>query len=45
MAVIVEDGSIISGANSYLSIADCKTLLEGLGYTSLQATATEGQIR
>lgn len=32
MAIIVEDGTNVTGANSYVSVADCKTYLDLRGY-------------
>lgn len=33
MAIIVEDGSQVANANSYLSLADAQALIENFGYT------------
>lgn len=33
MALIVEDGSIVANANSYISLADARTYLATLGYS------------
>ncbi len=31
--LIIEDGSIVAGANSYLSVADAETILDNQGYS------------
>lgn len=33
MAIIVEDGTNVTGANSYVNVADCKAYLDLRGYT------------
>ena len=40
MTIIVEDGSIVENANSYMSVAEIKTFAEDRGYT-LPATDPE----
>ena len=32
MALIIEDGSIVPNANSYISLADARTFLQSMGY-------------
>lgn len=39
MALIVEDGSIVADANTYLTEAEANTLLEGYGFVLTPATA------
>lgn len=39
MALIVEDGTIVAGANTYLTEAEANTILEGFGYVLIPATA------
>ena len=41
MALIVEDGSIVANANSYLSLVDAQSIVDNLGYT---ATLTEANV-
>lgn len=45
MSIIVEDGSIVSSANSYLSISDCNNILYDFGYDELPVGKEEPYIK
>ena len=41
MALIVEDGSVVAGANSYTSVADADTFMANRGYSDWASASTE----